>query len=220
MLTEKTVKGFLEELASESPAPGGGSVAALSASLAAGLTTMVANLTFDKKGYESQKAMMGAVRMRSTKLRERLIELVDEDTAAFNEIMAAYKMPKGNDGDKKKRSEAIQTATKHAADVPFEVAKISNELLKLTHVIAEKGNKNAITDAGSAALMADAAIQMASMNVRINMQSIKDKKFNDEMDKKLGEIEFDAVDGMGDTMALVLGEIDPDALVEEEGEGK
>ena len=212
MLVDMEVKKFLEELASESPAPGGGSVAALAAAQAAALTGMVCNLTIGKEKYASSQDMMLAVRGRSGVLRGKLLQIVDEDTDAFNAVMAAFKMPKGSDKEKEARKKAIQEAMKKAAEVPFEVCKICNELLKLTTVVAQKGNQNSITDAGVAALMADAALQSAALNVKINLSSIKDEKFVEEISKKLGEIEFDAVDTVDETMQLVLAVVDPEAL--------
>ncbi|MDG6220500.1 MAG: cyclodeaminase/cyclohydrolase family protein [Candidatus Thermoplasmatota archaeon] len=212
MLSEKSVKDFLAELSSESPAPGGGSVAALAGALAAGLNSMVANLTIGKDKYAMSQDMMIAVRGRSGVLRGKLVQLVDDDTAAFNKVMDAFKMPKETEEQKKARSDAIQAATKKAAEIPLEVCKISNEILKLTKVVAERGNQNSITDAGAAALMADAAIQIAALNVKINLSSIKDEAFVEDMSKKLSEIEFSAVDAVDETMQLVLAVVDPDAL--------
>lgn len=215
MLTDMKIKDFLEELASDSPAPGGGSVAALSGAISAGLISMVCSLSIGKEAYKKDEAILKAVRGRSVKLREELLELCEKDTVAFNKVMDAYKMPKKTDAQAKKRSEAIQDSLKGAADVPFEVAKVCYELMKLTKIIAEKGNQNSITDAGTAALMADAGIQAAAMNVRINMKSIKDPKWLEEMDKKLSEVEFGAVDEMDGTMQLVLPHIESEEVVAE-----
>ena len=211
MLTKMDLKGFLDELASDSPAPGGGSVAALAGALGASLNAMVCNLTIGKKGYENDEAMLKALRFRSTKIKDELVELIDKDTEAFNAVMAAYKMSK----DDKKRGDAIQDALKGAAEVPFGVAKLCKEMLTLSRDVAAKGNKNSITDAGSAALMADAGLQIAALNVRINLSSIKDEKFTEEMDQKLSEIEAEAIDLVDEAMHVVLNEIDPE--LEEEG---
>lgn len=217
MLVDKNVKEFLDELTSESPAPGGGSVAALSGALAAALAGMVCNLTIGKEKYADSQDMMLAVRGRSNVLRNRLVQIIDEDTDAFNQLMAAFKMPKGTEEEKSARSGAIQDATKKATSVPLEVCKVCNELLKLTTVVAQKGNQNSITDAGVSALMADAAIQGASLNVKINLMSIKDDAFVEETSKKLNEFEFSALDALDETMQLVLAVVDPEAL---EGEGE
>ena len=146
MLVDKNVKEFLDELASESPAPGGGSVAALSGALAAALAGMVCNLTLGKEKYANSQDMMLAVRGRSGVLRGKLIQIIDDDTEAFNQVMAAFKLPKGTDAEKEERKKAIQEAMKKASEVPLEVCKMSNEILKLTKVVAEKGNQNSTTN--------------------------------------------------------------------------
>ncbi|MCD6461861.1 MAG: cyclodeaminase/cyclohydrolase family protein [Thermoplasmata archaeon] len=214
-LVDLTLAEFLEELASDSPAPGGGSVAALSGALAAALASMVANLTIGKKKYEDSQDMMLAVRGRAAKLRRRLLEIVDEDTEAFNMVMAAYRTPKDNPD----RGARIQEALKKAVEPPLEVVRISKEIIELARVVAEKGNQNSITDAGAAVLMADAALQVAAMNVKINLQSIKDQEFVDETERKLGGMEFEAVDLVDEALRPVLAVVDPKAL-EEGGSGR
>ncbi len=176
-LASMDVKGFLEELASNSPAPGGGSVAALSGSLGAALLEMVCNLTVGKKNYEEAWGEMKAAAKDIGIHRMRLLELVDEDTNAFNDVMKAFKLPKGTDEEKAARSAAIQSGYKKAIDTPMDTALKCLELLELATPVAQKGNRNSITDVGVGADMAAAGLVGAVMNVRINLGSIKDKEY-------------------------------------------
>lgn len=177
MLTEKTVNQFLDELSSDSPAPGGGSVAALAGSLGAALTSMVCRLTVGKKKYVEVQDEIAEVLDQSEVLRKQLSELVEEDTKAFNEVMKAFGMPKENEEQQQARSAAIQEATKYAMIAPLNVMKLSLDAMHLARTVAEKGNKNSISDAGVAALMLQAACSSAALNVRINLQSLKDESF-------------------------------------------
>ncbi|PIE53920.1 MAG: methenyltetrahydrofolate cyclohydrolase [Dethiosulfovibrio peptidovorans] len=176
-LSELTVKGFVQELASDSPAPGGGSVAALGAALGAALNSMVANLTVGKEKYKGNWDAMEKVRLEAQALCDRFLELMEADTEAFNIFMAALKMPKETDGQKTARSEAIQAATKKAIEVPFETMRQCSNVVRLAEIACDKGNPNAITDAGSAAVLARAAAVAASYNVKINLMGLKDKDF-------------------------------------------
>ncbi len=177
MLTEKTVNEFLNELASNSPAPGGGSVAALAGALGSALTAMVCNLTIGKKKYIDVEEEIKNVLEKIEPIRKLFTELIDKDTQAFNKVMEAYSLPKESDAQKAIRSAAIQSATKEAALVPLEVMKHCIDALALTKVVAEKGNTNSISDAGVAALMLQAATQGAALNVKINLASINDIEF-------------------------------------------
>lgn len=177
MLTEKTVSQFLNELASNSPAPGGGSVAALAGSTGAALTSMVCNLTIGKKKYAEVDGIMKAALHTSEQLRKTLTLLIDTDTQAFNKVMEAYALPKESENQKALRTAAIQEATKEAALVPLEVMKHVIDVLALTKTVAEHGNVNSISDAGVSALMLNAAAQGAALNVRVNLQSITDTEF-------------------------------------------
>ncbi|MDW7674121.1 MAG: cyclodeaminase/cyclohydrolase family protein [Bacillota bacterium] len=187
MLVAKTVTGFAEELASSSPAPGGGSVAALSGALGASLSSMVCNLTIGKAKYEAAWSELEPVKEKADKLQQRLLELIDIDTESFNKVMAAFKLPKESEAEKKARSEAIQAATIGAAEVPLEVAKACLEVLELTPALAEKGNENAMSDIGVAAQQAEAGIQGAVLNVKINLGSIKDQAFCQEAEEKVAQ---------------------------------
>lgn len=177
MLIEMKVKDFVAELASDSPAPGGGSVAAISGALGAGLISMVCRLTIGKKGYEAVQADMEAALVKSDELHKRLVNLVDEDTNAFNAVMAAFKMPKDTPEEKEKRTAAIQTAFKKAADIPYTIAVTCAEVLTLAEALADKANTNAISDIGVAALSAYSGLEGAVMNVKINLPSIKDQEY-------------------------------------------
>ena len=184
-LASSTISQFLSELASSSPAPGGGSVAALSGALAASLDSMVCQLTIGKKKYEDVQDDISELSHHIKKLHKRLIELIDEDTNAFNDVMAAFKMPKETEEQKKKRSQAIQKGYKKAAEIPLETAQTAKEVLHLSINVARKGNKNSITDAGVAALLGYSAVYAAVLNVEINLGSIKDKDFVNKMSDEL-----------------------------------
>ena len=186
-LASMSVKGFLSELASSSPAPGGGSVAALAGSLGAALSSMVCNLTVGKEKYADVQNEIKDALKKSEQLRKELIRLIDKDTEAFNDVMKAFKMPKDTEEQKKKRSRAIQEGYKTAADVPLETAKTCEKILDVAMVVAEKGNQSSITDAAVSAIMAQAGVKSAILNVKINLGSIKDemfvKKISSELDK-------------------------------------
>lgn len=177
---------FLDELASSSPAPGGGSVSALCGSLGAALNSMVCNLTIDKKGYEEVNEEMKGVLEQSEVLRNRLHQLIDEDAEAFNKVMDAFKLPKESEEETKIRRETIQEAFKGAANVPLTVASLCLKVLETSRMVAEKGNKRSVTDAAVSALIARAGLHGAALNVRINLGSIKDAEFNQ---KALQELE-------------------------------
>lgn len=194
---EMTVGAFIDELASNSPAPGGGSVAALCGSLSAGLTSMVGNLTIGKEKYKDSWDGMQQVFDISEKLREDFVNLMNDDTDSFNVFMAAMKMPKGTDEEKAARKAAMADASKTATEVPLLTLETCAEAAKLAFKAAELGNPNAASDAGSAALLAEAAGKAASYNVRINLPGVKDEAFAAEcrsrMDEALGTIaEFSA----------------------------
>lgn len=173
-LTALTVKGFADETLRESPAPGGGSVAAYMGALGAALGTMVANLSAHKPGWDDRWEEFSRYADRGVELEEELLHLVDEDTKAFNCIMAAFGMPKNTEEDKRLRSEAIQRATLFATQVPLETMKTSFKAFELCKAMAETGNPNSVSDAGVGALAARAAVLGAGLNVKINASSLKD----------------------------------------------
>jgi len=177
MPTKTTIKAFLDELASASPAPGGGSVAALAGALGAALTSMVCNLTIGKKKYAEVESDMKRILAQSEDLRARFAVLVDTDTAAFNKVMEAYGLPKETEPQKALRAAAIREATKEAALVPLEVMKHCIDALALAQNAAANGNANSVSDAGVSALMLHAACEGASLNVRINLNALADSDF-------------------------------------------
>lgn len=177
MLVDLKVTEFINELASSSPAPGGGSVAALSGALAAGLIGMVCRLTVGKKGFESHEDLILAVMARTDILGKELQELVDLDTQAFNQVMAAFKMPKITDLEKSERSAAIQTAFHQAVNVPLRTVRSCAQLLELAKEISGKANPNCLSDLGVAVHSSYAGLCGAMMNVNINLPSIKDTGF-------------------------------------------
>ena len=188
-LASMKVNGFLSELASSSPAPGGGSVAALAGSLGAALSSMVCNLTIGKEKYADVQDEIKETLKKSEQLRKDLIKLIDEDTEAFNGVMKAFKMPKDTEEQKKKRSEVIQEGYKTAAKVPLETAKTCEKILDVALVVAEKGNINSITDAAVSALMAKAGVESAILNVKTNLGSIKDKAFVKKISSEIGNLQ-------------------------------
>ena len=188
-LVEMSILEFLDELGSDSPAPGGGSVAALSGALAAALGEMVCNLTVGKEKYADVENELEEALDKCRKFRDRLTGLIDKDTKVFNEVIRAFKLPKETEEEKEVRKNAIQNAFKNAACVPFETAKTCFEVLYLAKIVAEKGNKNSISDAGVSALLANAGIRSAVYNVRINLGWIKDEDFVDKIKSEIEEIE-------------------------------
>ena len=174
-LVDLTVKEFANETARESPAPGGGSVSAYMGAMGAALGTMVANLSSHKPGWDERWEEFARYAEQGMAIQEELLHLVDEDTEAFNRIMAAFGMPKGNEEEKRLRSAAIQEATLFAAQVPLQTMKVAMRVFPLCHAMVEKGNPNSVSDAGVGTLAARAAVLGAGMNVKINASSLKDK---------------------------------------------
>ena len=174
-LVDLTVKEFANETARESPAPGGGSVSAYMGAMGAALGTMVANLSSHKPGWDERWEEFARYAEQGMAIQEELLHLVDEDTEAFNRIMAAFGMPKGNEEEKRLRSAAIQEATLFAAQVPLQTMKMAMRVFPLCRAMVEKGNPNSVSDAGVGTLAARAAVLGAGMNVKINASSLKDK---------------------------------------------
>lgn len=169
------IADFVESVAAPSATPGGGAVAALAGALAAALTQMVAGLTVGKKKYADVEAEMHQIVAQAQGLRRELLEAVAEDSAAFEAVMAAYRLPQGTEEEQARREEAVQRALAGAAAVPLRVARAGVRVLELAQAVAEKGNLNALTDAGSAAHMARAAVECAGLNVRTNVASLTDQ---------------------------------------------
>jgi formiminotetrahydrofolate cyclodeaminase len=188
MLDQKTVREFIKELGSNSPAPGGGSVAALGTSLASALCAMVFNLTIDKKVYneygEEDKMIVDKNLEQCLNHKEEFLDLMNRDAEAFLTLMSAFKLPKQSDDEKKVRSQKIQEGYKAALEIPLKVAEVSYKIYKHVKIAAELGNKNALSDAGVAALMLQASIESAVLNVKINLSSIKDETYKEEITSK------------------------------------
>lgn len=174
MLTDLTVKDFLNKVAGSDPVPGGGSIAALNGALASALAAMVANLTIGKKKYAEVQEDMQAIAQEAERLMGDFTADIDRDSDAYDRVFACFKMPKETDEEKAARSAAIQEATKYAAQVPLEVARRACALMPLIAEVALKGNQNAVTDACVAMMSARNAVLAAVLNVRINLSSLKD----------------------------------------------
>lgn len=206
-LASMKIERFLSELSSSSPAPGGGSVAALSGSLGAALSSMVCNLTIGKEKYLNVQDEIKQVLIKSEKLKKKLIRLIDEDTSAFNDVIKAFKMPKDTDEQKEKRKKAIQEGYKKAAKVPLETAKFCEEIIDISIVVAQKGNKNSITDSAVSAIMAQAGVESAILNVKINLGSIKDSKFVNNINSALSQIQKNASEKTDEVLNIVENDI-------------
>jgi glutamate formiminotransferase/formiminotetrahydrofolate cyclodeaminase len=180
-LVKMTLSDFADETASESPAPGGGSIAAYVGSLGISLATMVANLSSHKKGWDDRWREFSEWAERGQQLKAELLSLVDADTAAFNQIMHAFALAKNSPEEKKIRSVAIQTATRYAMEIPFKVMQAAWSSMEIIKAMAETGNPNSVSDAGVGALCARSAVMGAFMNVRINATGCEDKDFAGRM---------------------------------------
>ncbi len=178
ILASMNIKYFLDELSTESPAPGGGSVSALAGSLAAALNSMVANLTFGKKKWASQFDKMTYISENNQKLKDELLSLVDEDTNSFNKLINAYKLPKVTKNEVAIRDIEIDKALKYATSIPHKTLESSYEVMKFSYEVAKYGNTNSISDAGVACELAYAAIKGAALNININIKDISDPIFN------------------------------------------
>ena len=171
------VHRFVDEVSSESPAPGGGSVAALAGSLAAGLSAMVANLTVGKKGYEDSWSELSSLAEEAQSVKDSLLAMVDEDTEAFNSVIAANRMPKSTPEEQAARDAAIEAGYQQATGVPLKTARACMEALRIGLIVSEKGSRSSASDAGVAALMAMAGVEGAVLNVMTNLASVKDQAF-------------------------------------------
>jgi glutamate formiminotransferase / formiminotetrahydrofolate cyclodeaminase len=206
-LVSMNLSAFANETASESPAPGGGSIAAYVGSLGVSLATMVANLSAHKKGWDERWEEFSNWADIGQKIKDELLQMVDADTAAFNKIMTAFGLPKGNEEEKAIRTQAIQDATKFAIDIPFRVMQLCYDSLALIKEMAEKGNPNSVSDAGVGALCARSAVMGAYMNVRINASGFDDKKFVAEVLKKGKEIEEKTIRAEAEILKIVDSKI-------------
>jgi methenyltetrahydrofolate cyclohydrolase len=189
MITQKPLETFLDNLASAAPTPGGGSAAAVIGAMGAALISMVCNVTLGKKGQESVAPAMQAVRDESERLRARLTSMVAEDIAAFDGLMAAYRLPKVSEDEKSRRSDTIQTTLRAATEAPLACARACAEVVALSRRAAEHGFSGVVSDAGVGVLAANSALRSAALNVYINAPSLKDRAYAgaavDEIEKLL-----------------------------------
>jgi methenyltetrahydrofolate cyclohydrolase len=188
MYIDQPIRHFLDKLASKSPEPGGGSVAALTGSLGAGLVSMVCSLTLGKEKYKDVQPQVEALIKESEKLRIEMQDLIQKDTEVYGGLSEVYKMPKNTDAEKTARTAKMQEALKLACQVPFEIGLKSLEVAKLAQRAAEIGNVAAVSDAGVAVLLAQACAQSAALNVKINVNSIKDEAYNKQTWSKTQDV--------------------------------
>ncbi|NSW44936.1 MAG: glutamate formimidoyltransferase [Bacteroidales bacterium] len=193
-LVDLTMKGFVYETASESPAPGGGSISAAMGAMGAALGTMVANLSSHKPGWDERWEEFSNWAEKGKKYYEQLLFLIDEDTHAFNKIMDAFSLPKGTDEEKAIRKQAIQNATRYAIEIPFKVMQTAYESMEVMLAMADSGNPNSVTDAGVGAIAARSCVMGAYLNVKINCSSYEDKKFVEHIIAQGAEIEQKAIE--------------------------
>lgn len=202
-LIDMNLVAFADETASESPAPGGGSISAYVATLGVSLATMVANLSSHKRGWDEKWEYFSQWAERGQAIKDQLLAMVDEDTNAFNKIMDAFGLPKSNDEEKKIRTQAIQDATKYAIEVPFKVMKLAHSSLEIIKEMATSGNPNSVTDAGVGALCARTAVMGAHLNVKINAAGLNDKAFVEDIFKQSAEIEKDTLAQEAEILQIV-----------------
>ena len=206
-LVSMTAEGFANETASESAAPGGGSVSAYIAALGVSLGTMVANLSSHKAGWDDRWDEFSAWAEKGQRLKDELLFLVDEDTRAFNKIMDAFGLPKGTDGEKATRAAAIQQATKYAIEVPFRTMQKAFESFEIVKAMVGRGNPNSVTDVGVGALCVRSAVLGAYLNVKVNGAGFKDKAFLDDILKQADELVLKAKTTEDEILASVLEKI-------------
>src|SRR6516165_7322077 len=191
-LLKMNLREFCNETLSDSPAPGGGSVAALMGALGASLGGMVANLSASKRGWDDKLQFFSDWAVKAQSLKDELLALVDEDTNAFNKVIDAFALPKNSPEEKAARAEAIEEATKHAAEVPLRVMKTAAKSYALLSEMANNGNPASVSDVGVGALATRACIGGAAMNVRINLGQLKDKKFRNRLQKRVQKVSADS----------------------------
>lgn len=206
-LVDMTVTGFADETASESVAPGGGSVSAYVAALGVSLGTMVANISSHKRGWDERWEEFSKWAEKGQAIKNELLYLVDEDTRSFNKIMEAFALPKKSDEEKILRKQAIQDATKYAIQIPFRVMQKAYESMEVLEQMVEKGNPNSVTDAGVGALCARTAVIGAFMNVKINAEGLEDKAFFEGINKQGLEIEAAAIKKEAEIIKMVENKI-------------
>jgi formiminotetrahydrofolate cyclodeaminase len=207
MLSQQTIQTFLDELASSASTPGGGGAAALSGAMGAALISMVCNLTIGKPNYADVENQMQEILGKSEALRQELSQLVTDDVSAFNEVMAAYRLPKATDDEKSSRNQAIQEASKKATIVPLKAAQACAEVIALAKPAAEMGNINVISDVGAAVTAAQSGMKTSALNVLINLGAIKDEAFVNQHREALDEILAESEPLANQVYELVKGKL-------------
>src|SRR5947208_2569265 len=191
-LVKLNVREFCNETLSDSPAPGGGSVAALMGALGASLGGMVANLSASKRGWDDKLEYFSNWAVRAQQLKDELLSLVDEDTGAFNKVMDAFALARNSPEEKAARTAAIEEATKHAAEVPLKVMETAAKSYELLSEMADNGNPASVSDVGVGTLATRACVEGAAMNVRINLGQLKDEKFKLQLDERVRNLSADS----------------------------
>jgi glutamate formiminotransferase/formiminotetrahydrofolate cyclodeaminase len=191
-LVKMDLREFCNETLSDSPAPGGGSVAALMGALGASLGGMVANISAGKRGWDDKLKYFSDWTVKAQQLKDELLSLVDEDAAAFNKVMDAFALPRESAEEKTARTAAIEAATKYAAEIPLKVMETASRSYELLLQMADQGNPASVSDVGVGALATRACIEGAALNVRINLAQLKDEKFKTDLQKKLQKISLDS----------------------------
>ncbi|GMR24943.1 MAG: hypothetical protein BMS9Abin39_0215 [Ignavibacteria bacterium] len=202
-LVEMKVADFVDEVSRESPAPGGGSIAALAGALGASLSSMVSNLTANKRGSEEVDDILNDAAIKCQEIKNALVKAIDDDTNAFNDYMDARRLPNKTDEEKKVRDEAMQSGLKQAVHIPLNTAKLSFQVIEITDAVAKNGNPNSITDVGVGAQSAYTGVLGGIYNVLINLKDIKDDKFNDEMKKTCMALKDKAQKKLSDVLGYV-----------------
>jgi len=191
--TEKSLRQFVEELASGAPVPGGGSAAALTGATGAALVSMVCNLTVGREKFRDVEAEMQEVLAKSDALHRRLLDLLEADTRVYSQVMSAYRLPRAADAEKRARTAAIQEALKAACQVPLDTARACAQVIELCPAAAEKGNVSAVSDVGVGAILAAAALESAGLNVMINLASIRDAEFVEAARREMDRLQASAL---------------------------
>ena len=202
-MKDETVGAYLASVAAGTPTPGGGSVSALTGALSVALSRMVAGLALGKTGYEDRQEELSRIEARAVPLQERLAALADEDSAAYERVLRAMRMPKTTEDERAARVVAMQAAYREATKVPLETVERCVESLELAREAAEWGNRAASTDCGVAVLLAEAATRGASLNVRVNLSSLKDEAFRSEVEDRLRDLLARGDKAGHDAMAIV-----------------
>jgi formiminotetrahydrofolate cyclodeaminase len=203
MDTNKSLKNYLDEISSNSPTPGGGNVSAFAGSLACSLGIMVCNLTIGKKKYLEVEEEIKDIKFQLENFKEKFLQLAEEDNAAFDKVMEAFKLPKETDSQKEERKKKIEDATFHAASIPSQVIKICSNVMPLIQSTAQKGNQNSLSDAGVAATLLSTAAQGAYLNVLINCSSLPQNNQAVSLLKRSEELLHEIQEESDDILAII-----------------